>query len=215
MSLMTSNEVLNRVSLLLNDNDFIRWGKSELLDYLNDALRAIVLRRPDSNCVDEEFTCVSGTKQRLPADALRLIDIPCNSTGRAIKGPFDRGVLDESYPDWYAGNWDNTAELFIYDERNPKTFYLYPGVVSDTILTVVYSKSPSSITLAQSEAGALIILDDIYVNAIIEWILYRSYMKDADYAADPNKSQMHLNAFKTQLGEKNQADSNMASELKG
>lgn len=213
MSLITSNEILNRCNKLLNDNGFIRWTKAELLDYLNDAQRAIVLRRPDAYTTDDDtFACVAGTKQTLPADALRLIDIPRNGTGRAIKGPYVRGVLDDNYPTWYAGNTATEAELFIYDERNPKTFYLYPGVVNATVLTVVYSTAPAAITMVQNDADQVISLDDIFVNALIEWVLYRCYMKDAEYASNSNNSQMHLSAFKAQLGEKSQADGAMAGQ---
>lgn len=213
MSLITSNEILLRVNRLLNDVGFIRWPKAELLDYLNDGQRAIVLRRPDAFTSDvDNFACVAGTKQSLPGDALRLIDIPRNFTGRAVRGPFDRAVLDDNYPSWYVDSAASEAELFIYDERNPKTFYLYPGVLIGTKLTVVYSKAPPTITLIQNDANSLISLDDIFVNAIIEWVMYRCYMKDAEYAANPNKSMMHQNSFKTQLGEKSQADGAMASQ---
>ena len=214
MSLVTSNEIILRVNKLLNDPGFPRWPKEELLDYVNDAQRAIVLRRPDAYTVDvDDFSCVAGTKQSLPSDALRLIDITRNESGRAIKGPFDKSVLDDNYPNWYSGNAATEAELFIYDERNPKTFYVYPGVALSTKLTAVYSKAPPAITLAQNDALQVISLDDIYVNAIIEWSMYRCYMKDAEYAANPNKSMMHQNAFRTQLGEKSQADGAMASDL--
>jgi len=214
MPLITSNEILLRVNRLLNDTAFVRWPKDELLDYLNDGQRAIVLRRPDAFTSDvDDFSCVAGTKQSLPDDALRLIDIPRNANGRAIRGPFDRAVLDDNYPNWYGGNTAIEAELFIYDERNPKAFYLYPGVVLATKLTVVYSKAPPVITIIQNDANALVSLDDIYVNAIIEWIMYRCYMKDAEYAANPNKSLMHQNAFKTQIGEKSQADMSMSKEI--
>lgn len=213
MSLITSNEILLRANRLLNDVSFVRWPKDELLDYLNDAQRAIVLRRPDAFTSDvDDYPCVAGTKQSLPSDALRLIDITRNSSGRAIRGPFDRKVLDDNYPMWYAGKTAVEAELFIYDERNPKTFYLYPGVVINTELTLVYSKAPPAITMVANDAEQLISLDDIYVNAIIEWVMYRCYMKDAEYAANPNKSMMHQNAFKTQLGEKSQADGSMAGQ---
>jgi hypothetical protein len=214
MSLVTSNEIILRVNKLLNDPGFPRWPKEELLDYVNDAQRAIVLRRPDAFTVDvDDFLCVVGTKQALPTDALRLIDITRNESGRAIKGPFDKSVLDDNYPSWYAGSTALEAELFIYDERNPKTFYLYPGVVASAKLTAVYSKAPPAITFAQNEALQVISLDDIYVNAIIEWTMYRCYMKDAEYAANPNKSMMHQNAFRTQLGEKSQADGAMTGAL--
>lgn len=216
MAIVTSNEILTRVNKLLNDPDFTRWPKGELLNYLNDAQRAIVLRRPDSYTADiDDFACVEGTKQSLPADALKLIDVTRNESGKAIRGPYNRQVLDDNYDTWYAGKTATEVALYIYDERNPKTFYVYPGVVAGINLTLVYSKAPASISVEDNDTGEVIALDDIYVNAIIEWILYRSYAKDAEYAADPNKSQMHMNAFRSQLGEKNQADVAMMGQEKG
>ncbi|TMO16730.1 hypothetical protein CWB59_12480 [Pseudoalteromonas sp. S326] len=216
MAIVSSNEILQRVNKLLNDPGYTRWPKDELLNYLNDAQRAIVLRRPDSYTADiDDFTCVEGTKQSLPADALKLIDVTRNVSGKAIRGPYNRQVLDDNYDTWYAGKDANEVELYIYDERNPKTFYVYPGVMNGTVLTLVYSKAPSSISTEDNDNGEVIALDDIYVNAIIEWILYRSYAKDAEYAADPNKSQMHMAAFRNQLGEKSQADVAMMGEEKG
>lgn len=216
MAIVTSNEIMQRVNKLLNDPGFTRWPKDELLNYLNDAQRAIVLRRPDSYTVDvDDFACVVGVKQSLPVDALKLIDIPRNASGKAIRGPYNRQVLDDNYDTWYAGKTATEVELYIYDERNPKTFYVYPGVVADINLTLVYSKAPPAIDTAAHDSGEAIALDDVYVNAIIEWILYRAYMKDAEYAANPNKSQMHMNAFRSQLGEKSQADVAMMGEEKG
>jgi len=214
MPLVTSNEIITQVNNLLNDKGFIRWPKTELIGYFNSAQKAIVLRRPDAYTVDiDDFTCVTGTKQSLPDDALRLIDIPRNFiSGGAIKGPYDRKVLDNNYPTWFSGISATNAELFIYDERNPKTFYLYPGVVAGTKLTAVFSTSPPRMTLVQNDADQTIALDDIYENAISEFIMYKCYSKDAEYAANQSKALLHLSAFKTQLGEKSQADIAMASE---
>lgn len=216
MAVVTSNEILMRVNKLLNDKGFRRWTKDELLNYLNDAQKAIVLRRPDSYTADiDDYSCQAGTKQILPPDALLLIDVPYNTNGRAIQGPIDRQSLDDNYDDWRGGKSAVYAEAYMYDPRNPKTFYLYPGVVAGTQLNVVYSKAPAAITMAENDSNQTISLDDIYVNAIIEWVLYRCYMKDAEYAADPNKSQMHLTNFDNQLGRKNQADGAMMGQQKG
>lgn len=216
MSLVTTKIITSRVNNLLNDPDYIRWSEAELLDYLNDALKAVVIRRPDAHVVElDAFVCAEGTKQSLPDHALRLIDIICNASGRAITGPYKRKVLDENYVNWYAGKEAAEAQLYVYDERRPKTFYLYPGVVADTEIELSYSKAPDAITLAQHEAGQVIPLDDIYQNAIIEWVQYRCYGKDAEYAADPAKSTSHLNAFENQLGIKNQADGAMMAEQEG
>ncbi|HDK8696501.1 TPA: hypothetical protein PVA50_004840, partial [Aeromonas hydrophila] len=51
--------------------------------------------------------------------------------------------------------------------------------------------------------------DDIYINPIIDFMLYRCFSKDAEYAANSNRAAGHYNAFLQQLGEKTQADANM------
>lgn len=214
MPSVTTNEIIAQVNNQLNDVGFIRWPKPELLTYLNFAQRAVVLRRPDAYTVDiDEFICAEGAKQSLPADALRLIDIPANFTGNVIRGPYDKGTLNNNYPSWRGGKDANDAELYLYDERNPKTFYLYPGVVAGTKVNVIHSAAPPNITMDQSDNGKLIDIDDIYENGLTEWILYRCYSKDAEFAANPQKAQMHLTAFKAQLGEKSQADSAVAGKV--
>ena len=45
------------------------------MDYYNDAAKAIVLMRPDAHTKNVQFNCAAGTKQSLPADALRLIEV--------------------------------------------------------------------------------------------------------------------------------------------
>ena len=213
MPLVTSNEIITQVNSLLNDVGFVRWPKTELLGFLNAAQKAIVLRRPDAYTVNEDdFSCVVGTKQTLPEDALRLIDITNNGSGMSIRGPYQKDILDNNYPNWYGGKTATEAELYLYDERNPKAFHLYPGVIANSVISIVYSKVPPVITEQQNTDGEIIALDDIYENAISEWIMYRCYSKDAEYAANPNKAAMHLSAFKTQIGEKSQADNSMAKE---
>lgn len=218
MSVTTTNELLVLTNKVLNDPGYIKWPKQELLDYLNDAQKAIVIRRPDSFTIDiDTFSCVAGTKQTIPDEGLRLIDVTRNSNGKPIKGPFDREILDDNIPTWHSTNNATAAEVYVYDERNPKTFYLHPGVTAETLITLVYSKAPDIITLEQnddSESPSKIDLDDIYKNAISEFMLYRCYAKDAEYAADPNKSSMHFTAFRSELGEKTQADGAMAGKTK-
>lgn len=212
MSKILSLEIIHRVNVLINDKGFIRWSKAELLDYLNDAQKAIVLRRPDAYCVDvDDFACVSGTKQRIPDDAIRLIDIPRNATGHSIKGPYARRYLDDLYPDWHSVNDASHVEAYVYDERNPKTFYVYPGVNAGIEISLVISKTPPVISIAELETNQALVIDEIYRNALMEWIMYRVFMKDAEHSS-LERSMMHLNAFKSQLGEKSQADGAMASQ---
>lgn len=212
MATVTVDTILSRCNTLLNDKIWARWPKQELLDYYNDAVRAIVLMRPDANAADVDFTCVAGTKQLLPPNALKLIDVVRNDSGRVIRY-IDRAALDDNYPDWHISAGAADAAAYTYDDRDTKVFYLYPGVVASAKINLVYSVAPQAKTLTQVDdavSPAIADLDDIYINPIIDFILYRAYSKDADYVANSNRAVSHYNAFSQQLGEKTNTDKAMA-----
>lgn len=211
MATVPISTIIKRVNTLLVDPTFTRWPKQELLDYYNDATKAIVLVRPDAHTKNVEFTCVAGTKQALPADALRLIEVLRNANGKVVRF-VPRKALDDSYPDWHSGNTSVTIDNYTYEERDPKTFYLHPGPAAAVKVDVIYSVAPQSKVLADVESAgnpALADLDDIYINPIIDFMLYRCFSKDAEYAANSNRAAGHYNAFLQQLGEKTQADASM------
>ena len=154
---------------------------------------------------------MAGTKQALPADALRLIEVLRNANGKVIRF-VPRKALDDSYPEWHSGKTATSVDNYCYEERDPKTFYLHPGPAAAVKVDVIYSVAPQSKQLADVENAstpAMADLDDIYINPIIDFMLYRCFSKDAEYAANSNRAAGHYNAFMQQLGEKTQADANM------
>lgn len=211
MATVTVVTILKRVNTLLVDPTFTRWPKQELLDYYNDATKAIVLVRPDAYTKNVEFSCVAGTKQVLPSDALRLIEVLRNANGKVVRFA-PRKALDDSYPEWHSGKTAVTVDNYTYEERDPKTFYLHPGPAAAVKVDVIYSVAPQSKVLADvdnAQSPALADLDDIYINPIIDFMLYRCFSKDAEYSANSNRAAGHYNAFMQQLGEKTQADAGM------
>lgn len=210
MAAVTVASIIERANTLLNDPGFTRWSKQELLNYFNDASKAIVLVRPDAHAKHVDFACKAGTTQTLPSDALRLIDVVRNVGGGAIRY-VPRKLLDDSYPDWHASTGASSVSAFAYDERDPKTFFLYPGPAADVKVDVVFSAVPQSKTLAEVEDGsapATADLDEIYINPLIDFIMYRAFLKDSDIAANANRSQGHYQAFLLQLGDKTTVDKN-------
>jgi len=210
MATVTVASILNRANTLLNDKTWTRWPKQELLDFYNDAAKAIVLMRPDAHTKNVEFSCSAGTKQSLPSDALRLIEVLRNASGKVIRY-VPRKALDDSYPDWHRTNTATEVTAYAYDDRDPKNFYLYPGPAANVSIDIVYSVAPQSKTLTEvesTESPAVADLDDIYINPLIDFILYRAFSKDAEYAANSNRASGHYQAYLQQLGEKNQVDAN-------
>lgn len=203
MATVLVSAILDRAEIILQDSTNVRFPEAELLGFLNDAQREVVLHRPDANMQNESMTLVAGSKQSLPTGALRLIDIVRNVSGKAIT-QVNREVLDETLPNWHetvAGA--DKIQHFIYDPADPKNFYVYPKGTSSMSLEVVYSSAPSEIATVGSNT---ITLDDIYANCILDYILYRSYQKDSEYAGNAQRSMMHYQGFANALGIKTQAD---------
>lgn len=216
MAITKAVEIIDRAGTLIQDTGYVRWTRRELLGYLNDAQKQIAIHRPDASTVNETFSTAAGTKQSIPAAGLRLIDVVRNVGGRVIT-QVSRKVLDEQLPNWHetpaAGS--TAAEHFTYDPRDPKTFYLYPKMQASQDIEIVYSVSPAVIssTTAESDpndlsdiAATTISVDDIYFNPILDFVLYRAYAKDTEYAGNVQRASMHLQSFANALGIKMQMD---------
>lgn len=201
-------DVIDKAEEILQDTSNTRWSQQTLLDYLNDAQREIVLFRPDANTVNTSFTLAESSKQSLPSAALRLLDIYKNLSPN--KNPItiiERRVLDDQVDDWY----DKTSlyvEHYVYNPIDPKTFYVYPyPSTSGHTIEIIYSASPTDITISDFTSDTdTITLDDIYANAILDYMLYRAYQKDSEYAGDIQKAAVYYSSFQNALGIKNQVD---------
>jgi len=201
-------DVLDRAAIILQDNTNVRFPNGELLKFFNDAQKEVVLHRPDAQMVNATFDCANGSKQTLPSAALRLVEVIRNVDGRAVT-QVQRRVLDETLPSWHETVAStNKIEHFIYDPADPKTFYIYPKGASGThSLEIVYSSSPSEIAVSNFDTDVQVIsIDDVYANCLLDYVLYRSYQKDSEFAGNPQRAMMHYQSFANALGVKTQAD---------
>lgn len=205
---MIVNDILNRAGRLLSDPTHVRWTEKELVDYINDAQRQIVLLVPDANSRTESFLLVEGSKQMLPAEGIRLLRITRNlgadglTPGRVVY-PTIRSALDAENPDWHTKT-GTSVQHYIYDpESNRKVFYVYPS--ANGYVEIVYSSAPAKLATDPVNVAEQLELSDQYINPILDWVLYRCWAKDAEYAGNQQRAQMHEGSFYQQLGVKNQA----------
>lgn len=197
MSTITAQSVVDKVQVILQDTTGVRWPDSELLDWLNDGQREIVLYKPNAFIKNLAVRMAVGTKQSLPADGVQLIDVVRNmgtngtTPGRAVRITM-REVLDSQLPDWHSETPSSVVKHYVYSLLDPKNFYVYPPqpAAGQGYLEIVYGASPTDTTLAGT-----ITLDDIYQNVLVDYILYRAYSKDTEYAADQNRAATHQNAY--------------------
>jgi len=210
MPTIAGSTILDRASIILQDTTNIRWPEDELLKWLNDGQREIVLRKPDSYAKSTSMVLTaSETKQSLPSDAIQLIDIVRNlgtgvTPGRAISRT-ERYILDGQRPNWNTETGSSTVKHYMFDERNPKVFYVYPPQpTTPSYIEIVYSASPADLATSAST----ITLDDIYASALLDYVLYRAYSKDADIAPSaPQRAIGHYQAFTQSVTGKEAAES--------
>ena len=124
----------------------------------------------------------------------------------------DRAVLDDQRPSWHTETQTDNIQHYTYDPRIPKEFYVYPPATSSAQLEVIYTDAPGAHALTESQLDpannntTVILLDDIYLSPITDWILYRAYSKDAEYGANEARAVAAYQAFNAAIGVKTQAD---------
>ena len=204
---VTAQSLIRRVVETLQDNTSIRWPVSELVRYLNDAQREIILYRPDAAVTNAAVPLVAGSRQQLPAGGTKLLDVVRNSADsrRAVR-LVNREILDAQLPGWHAQPGTTKILHYMYDPREPRVFWVYPpAAASGASVDVTYASMADDI--AEPADGALYTavtgdlgVPDIYANAVQDYVLYRAYTKDSEYAGNAARAQAHYAAFANALG---------------
>ncbi|MDX8384664.1 MAG: DUF6682 family protein, partial [Ghiorsea sp.] len=209
MGTLVAQDTIVRAQTLIQDITGVRWLDSELLNYLNDGQREVANLKPSATAVNTTVALIAGTKQSIPANGVSLIDVIRNVVATLPSKAvtlIDRNVLDTQVRGWHsqAAAADGEVDHFIFDNRDPKSFYVYPqSPATPNSVDIVYSAAPVDVALLN--ATNVITIDDIYGNALLDYILYRAYSKDADFAGNVQRATMHYTAFMQSITGKMQA----------
>ena len=212
MGSILAQTIADRVSVLLNDEDNDRWSDAEHLTAINDGQKEICLLKPDAYIVNVAYPLVAGTKQTIPdgtvsyldpdsatIDAgIMLLDIVRNmGTDGATVGNtitlVDMEEMDNSLPGWHSVTAAAAVVHYMFRETDPKRFYVYPPQPTSSFgyIEIVMAAVCSDIaTLATA-----ITLDDIYFTPSIDYVMYKSYMRDSDFAANYDLAQKYYDSF--------------------
>jgi len=200
---MLASTIITEVSEQLNDTDFITWTESMLIGYINSAQRAIASVRPDASTVTESFQLAAGTKQDLPAAALRLLEVTRNmgfdgsTPGQSIRGT-DYESLSLFNRNWHEAPQATVVNNFTYSEKTPRIFYVDPPADGTRWVEIHYSVLPANI----SASFETLALKDIYQNHIVQWCMFKAYSVEADSAISRQRALEHQTTFWNMLGRK-------------
>jgi hypothetical protein len=210
-------DIVSRAKTLLQDTTSVRWPLTELQLWLNDSYRDIVNLRPDANTQTGTLTCVEGPRQNVTtgfSTALRLIDVVRNVAATSDKSAVritNRNMLDDQRRTWYAETPTVNVQHYMFDPRLPKEFLVYPPATTSAQLEIVYASVPAGHDLTEVQLGNTattdtISVDDSYAGAILDYILYRAYSKDSEYASNSQRAVAHYQAFQAALTGKGQVE---------
>ena len=227
--MLPAREVLRQVSGALQDLEpatQARWpwegGEEDrigLLDFLNAALRAVALQRPDCRAVTESIRLERGMRQRLPlkrtnrsshnavgfCELVRNMGEDGETPGRAIISVQPDVLLAwaEHTP---AGGPCAGIDNFAYDRAtNGQVYYVYPPVSDcrDVWVEATYYAALDMITSPDQCIG----IDDAYAQALVHHMLAAILSGDNETAASQaGKAVYHQQMYQQCLGIKSQVD---------
>lgn len=211
----TAQDILKSVSDILLDEGFVHWTLPELCRWLNLGLDAITLQKPSASAATVEVELATGTLQALPSGYVSILRPIRNVRGaNADRNPRKRiSVVSEqsltnlnpSWDDEYSVPFAQQAKHFIFDEANPKAFYVYPGNDGTGVLEMVLSVVPVKIA-ATGDVDKLdsyatpLPLDETYHDALMDYTLYRAWSKDAQFAGAAQRAALHYQQYANALG---------------
>lgn len=208
-----ASDIISRAQIVVQDMTGVRWPYAELLQWLNDGQREVALYKPSATAANVVINLQQGTLQSIGAGGLALLRITRNlktpvgsiRVGARACRIVSREVLDAQHPGWHDPDvipYEKEVKHFCFDETDPTHFYVFPGNTGTGAVEAVISKSPQDVTLDPgADVNALnsyrkpIAVPDIYANTLLDYVLFRAYSKDADYAGNADRSAQHYQMF--------------------
>lgn len=183
----TVNSIFDRVEVVLQDSKATRWPRAENLVWLNDGLRDLAVLKPDTKVRRVEITLAAGAKQALPDDGILLEGVIW--AGQTVT-PCVKGLLDSFSPGWM-NKPAKTVQNFMYSPLEPKIFFVYPAQTDNTVkVEVTYSSYPD-----EAHINGILDCPDKYATRLVDYVLFRSYSKDAEFAGSAGIAAAYYQSF--------------------
>lgn len=197
MGTVTAGAILDKAAIQLTDLTNIRWTRGELLSWLNMAQQSLILAVPEASAATANVTTVTGVRQSIPTDGWILLSANRNmgasgiAPGRSLEET-RREILTRNNPMWAIDTPTGSAVSYIYTPLDKTVFWIYPPAdASGNKIEVTYSQAPVAIT---SESTAIMV-NNIYEPVLLDYVLYKACMKDAEYAPGVALAQGYLATF--------------------
>jgi hypothetical protein len=210
-----AREVLRDAAALLQDTDHVRWRLNQKRIWLNSGLREMALRKPNTKTRLRTVDLVAGTIQSAPSSSLGVLSVIRNHSGGIGRGAVrmtTRSELDMVDPDWHdpgvQGSFRRVKQACV-EMIDPKLWYCWPPNDGTGRVEILSAQMPAAIAaLAVGDQQELsgytqeIDVDDVYVNALVHYVVYACYAQDLQAQGNFDRAATAYRMFGEALGVK-------------
>lgn len=197
---MLASDILDRVSMQLNDAGRVRWSERMLLQYLTDAMRQTVLSRPDASATAVVMELEAGKqRQRIPHGMVTLLKVVRNmgdgeTPGRPVTMT-TREAMDSIaglVPQW---EYDEVHQ-YAFVQATPEFFWVYPTPGEGVYVELECASDVDELKSLKDELP----LSQVWAEPLREYVLYRAFSLNGTSPQDRARATEHLQQYYLALG---------------
>jgi hypothetical protein len=199
---LKTRDLITTLSVQLYDEEHANWSEPELLAWIEEAIGALADIRPDlfNRVVDAPL--VAGVKQEAPPTAVRILRVlGTEGLGGVFRTVtrFNMRSMDAARPGWREDPSGVARQYALVDDD--RVFYVYPpqdgGDVAQIEAVVLPEvKRPTDNGYDDHELD----VDPRYRRVLVDYALYRAFLKDMNIEGAAQRAQAHYAAFMSGTG---------------
>jgi hypothetical protein len=203
---ITAQSIVSAAGITLQDPS-VRWPATELIGYMNEGIRALIIARPDALTKKSAFVPVPGSRQTLPAEVVAFIDIIGNTSGNERQvTKVDVGLLSAINRDWQSSRASASVRHFTYDPRDPYCFYVFPPSTGSGSIDLLYSYFPADLATVVDVSP----LHIQWFSVILNFVLAKAFSKDAEFGGNAASAAAYMGAFNAGIGSQLQSSTTVS-----
>lgn len=199
---MKASVILDRAKRQLQDEGATRWTAPALLDYLNQARREVVKRRPQDFRARQTEQLVAGAEQAVPAGTAVFLGPIRNmgsdgATPGAVIRQVDRYSLDAFTPNWMADSGTAVKE-YVPPLPSEQTYLVNPPVDAAATVHVEVELAAFFSDLTDDTGAEELDMSDRYETPLLYWVLHMAHAQETEESS-AQKSADYYKMFRTEL----------------
>jgi hypothetical protein len=192
-----AQDLINRAANVLNDAGYTRWTNAEMFLWLTDGEREAVTINPSVYTKRATVTLAAGAVQTLSiSDYNRLIEVTRNMAADGVTPgqiifSIDSRLQAALDPLWETATQSGTIQQYMYEPDDRYVIRVSPPAVAGTKIELIYSAIPPAI----ASMTDTIVLPDVAGPALVDYILFRAFSKDAEFGDVPQMASGYHQLF--------------------